>query len=120
MSLWPEIARILARESAYRSIRQGETLRTPSFWRGSGSIIEVNFIPAIIFTGMLLLFGFLMLYIQSASFFVMLGAIQLLTAFLFIALIETNETIAIIESILSAALLLSNIAIALIVLFRRP
>ncbi len=85
MSLWLEIARILAKESAYRSVRQRETLKTPSFWRGSGSIIEVNFIPAIISTGISLLFGFLMLSMPSAFFFVMLGAIELLMAFLSIA-----------------------------------
>lgn len=36
-----------------------------------------------------------------------------------IALIETNETIAIIELILSAALLFINIGIALLVMFKR-
>ena len=57
MVSWLELARTLAKESAYRSARQRQTIRTWSFWKGSGSIIQANLIPAVVCTAVSLILG---------------------------------------------------------------
>ena len=84
MVSWLEIARVLAKESAYRSARQTQSVRTWSFWRGGGSILKANLFPAILFTGLSCALGFGILEIASSSlvalplFFGLMGAMQLM------------------------------------------
>jgi hypothetical protein len=50
MVSWLDVARVLAKESAYRSARRRESIRSWSLWRGSRSVIKANLIPAILYT----------------------------------------------------------------------
>lgn len=91
MISWLELARILAKESAYRAARQRESIKTWSFWRGSGSIVKANLLPAIGCTFTSLMLGlFIMIYSLSSpvSFpllFGLMGAVELVVALLAIA-----------------------------------
>ena len=91
MISWLELARILAKESAYRSARQRESIKTWSFWRGSGSIVQANLIPAIVCTITSLMLGFfIMIYSLSSpvSFpliFGIMGGIELVAVLLAVA-----------------------------------
>lgn len=84
MVSWLEIARILAKESAYRSARQTQSIRTWGFWRGGGSIVRANLIPAILCTAGSCVLGFVILAVSSGSsvalplFFGLMGAMELM------------------------------------------
>ena len=91
MVSWSEMARILAKESAYRSARQRQTIRTPSFWRGSGSIVQANLIPGILCTAVSCFLGLAAIFASSGSssalplIFGAMGAVELIFSLFAIA-----------------------------------
>jgi len=91
MVSWLELARILAKESAYRSARQRESIRSWRLWRGGRSVIEANLIPAILYTVISSIFGFGIVVVSSnpsVSFpllFGVVGAMELMIALFAVA-----------------------------------